>query len=112
MDESKTIAENHTSHPARATGVVTLLAFTVMFAALIVFPGFVAAGFSREEKGIAVVNDFLWKSHDDSPSLLVRGELAILTPAIWSARRSKSVREFYMWQYRLAHGREYWVESD
>ena len=74
--------------------------------------GIVAAGSPGKEKGIAIVNNFLWKSYDDSPSLRVRSELTILTPAIWLMRRSKSAREFYMWQYRLASGREYWVESD
>jgi hypothetical protein len=97
--------ENPTSHPVRAA---SLAAVIVILAALLVFPGFVAAGFSRTGSArIVSMNHITWMGFPAvSPPPVARAEMDILAPANWLMYRSEPIRRFYMWQYRLAGGKD------
>jgi hypothetical protein len=100
--------ETHTIHPARTLQVAVA---AIIFLALIVFPGFPAAWFSRSSSGgtgVLSLNNFEFSCFDAAGlpvPVAHRAELAVLLPSICIMRQSPTMRRFYMWQYRLAGGR-------
>jgi hypothetical protein len=82
-----------------------------MMLAMFVFPGFLAAGFSRggsiifsgHGKGRMFWGGFALVSRVP-PSPFERAGLAILAPSNWLMEHSHSILLFYMWQYRIGGG--------
>jgi hypothetical protein len=76
-----------------------------------VLPGFAAAWFSRSSSGgtgVVSLNDFEFNCFDAAglPAPPAhRAELTLLFPSICIMNQSQTMRRFYMWQYRIAGGR-------
>ncbi|HWB60155.1 MAG TPA: hypothetical protein VG733_11730 [Chthoniobacteraceae bacterium] len=90
--------------PGHGAAVAIALAGIVL-AALLVCPGFLAAGFSRVSPIFCADSENDWCVYAQIP--LARGvktEFALLGPSSWLAARSPMLREFYKWQYRAAGG--------
>ena len=84
----------------------------MIFTVLFVLPGFLAAGFSRMGQPFVSVNGSGWSRHGISPKPpLIQAEVIVLTPAIWLMKHSEAVSRFYNWQFRLAGGLEFEIES-
>lgn len=97
-------------------------ALVLLLAVLFVFPGFVAAGFSRA--GVGFMEIF---PGDDwsitGPTILVGGgpprslraetlfARAVLCPAYQVMKRSDRMREFYEWEFRLAGGLSFGISA-
>lgn len=99
-------ADNGTGHPAR---VISLAVVIVILMALLVFPGFLAAGLSRGERPVVMLvlppagsgpfkGAFFWYGPLWSAAHI------IFAPANKLMQVSFAMREFYIWQYNLAGG--------
>lgn len=98
--------ENRAGHAGR---IAVVAAVTVVFAALVVFPGFLAAGLSRIGPPFYyLVDDMGWVGHITSPATppVLRTEMIILAPSTWLMKHSEALHRFYMWEYRCAGGPE------
>ncbi|HWB61766.1 MAG TPA: hypothetical protein VG733_19945 [Chthoniobacteraceae bacterium] len=79
---------------------------------LFVFPGFLAAGFSRAggEWRTALYGRQFAETHAYPPPTQLpginRAKQRILAPANWLMLRSEGARKFYAWQYHLAGGED------
>jgi hypothetical protein len=105
--------ENRTSHPARNAFVAAVI---VILAALVVFPGFVAAGLSRGKRPmvmfvVVVPVDVLALKKGTPPKggFECDGPLASVLSAMFEPAEkltqvSSALLRFYNWQYILAGG--------
>jgi hypothetical protein len=99
----------HGHGAAIAAGIVALL-FAV---ALLIVPGFMAAGFSRSDPDFVCgfwdvkywdeIELFQWRDEN----FRTRMEYALITPSGWVMRHSRALRSFYIWQFRVAGGRTF-----
>ncbi len=83
-------------------------ALCMVFAVLLVLPGFLAAWFSRMSDNMISTNGQVNWDQDyylvpGTPSA-VRVEYALLRPSGWLMRHSPQAHVFYNWQYRVAGG--------
>ena len=106
---------------AKGTAMALSAALAIILAVLFVFPGFVAAWFSRAGVTISMVPDsrvnwpwsVLQNPHGTAPGPL-KARLAqwVLYPANRIMRHSGTAREFYMREFQAASGKAVEIQMD
>jgi hypothetical protein len=98
------------SDPRRWTGLAPVSAVIALILALLfVFPGFVAAGFSKSGVTMLEVNEHYWGVGEYTPRSSggrARTQMAqvVLYPAFLLALHSRMVSELYTWEFQWAGG--------
>jgi hypothetical protein len=116
MSDSPVPDEKHS-----VKGAAAIMALVFILSTLLVFPGFVTAGFSRAGVTIYMVPDprvnwpwsVLQNPHGTAPGPL-KARLAqwVLYPATRIMRHSSTAREFYMWEFQVAGGKAMDIEMN